>query len=134
MACKCSKTKDQTHKDAVSYAINNRISTSATEGFGLFLIPAPEKGTLETRTLIIEKLSYMETQKRGLYCLAYQWIPRGIKVMSEEKELTLDTVENLQTFRSGRPDCWAQFCESGGCRMGCWCWSYEEGTGASCRE
>jgi len=43
-------------------------------GTGVFLVPAPEKGVLEYRTVVVENLSPEETIKRGYNCTAFRWV------------------------------------------------------------
>lgn len=43
-------------------------------GTGVFLVPAPEKGILEYRLVLVKDLSPEEAVKRGNHCTAFRWV------------------------------------------------------------
>lgn len=124
--CNCSK--NQTHKEVLEYIQRNRINTRRSEdaalGIGLFLVPAPEIGVLETRTVFVEGISCSECVKRGVNCISYQWIPKGMKTSREGKGLTVNTIEDVKALRGF---CETVICGPSGCPMGCWCYDTEYG-------
>ena len=77
MDCNCKK--NQTHPDVIKHVIDKKLDVSRTEGFGIFLVPAPEKGILEVKTVVVENVSFRECVKRGANCIAHQWVPRGFE-------------------------------------------------------
>lgn len=126
--CHCSGSKDQTKEVVFDYLQNQLQTTSSNQeilGFGLFVIPAPENGILEVKTLTVENLSYIETTKRGNNCLAFQWIPKGISITTRTGEIkNLNTLEDLNLVIL---DCTSSRCKPSGCPMGCFCFGNETG-------
>lgn len=77
-------------------------------GTGLFLVPDPVSGVMESVVVIASELSYVECAKRGAECLAFKWIPSGY--MSEA------------TVREERQNCSSYWCNSNTyCPVGCLC-------------
>jgi hypothetical protein len=102
MSCSC--THNQTDKD--SYEVLAKAASSI--GHGLFLVPDPEKGVLEYRSVTVAKLTYGECVKRGSNCVAFKWIAYQIY-----------SAENIE---SARAKC-SGFCNFAGgrCDFGCIC-------------
>ena len=128
--CNCAVTaKDQTKEIVFDYLESKNISPSSRScsqiGFGLFLIPAPDVGVFETRTLCVENITYIETVKRGANCMAFQWIPKGMPVkLKSGSELTVEAKSDIDILGS---DCTESRCKPSGCPMGCFCYSNESG-------
>jgi hypothetical protein len=61
-------------------------------GTGLFLVPAPEKGILEYKVILVPNLNYHESVKRGSTCHAFKWIPDSLMTW-EELSKKRDTME-----------------------------------------
>lgn len=125
MTCNCGGSKNQTHEAVFKFVKENMLNVATDKdahlGFGLFLIPAPELGILEYKTVIVEDLAYRETCKRGNNCEAYIWIPKGyVGLVGNNEELVVDSMEALERLRDGCSD------ECGHCPMnGCFCYSGE---------
>ena len=129
LMCNCSSgSKDQTKAAVFDYLESkgfNALGNNEIKGFGLFLIPAPEIGILETRTVTVDGLTYKETVKRGSNCLAFQWIPSGIShTLSSGKALAIQSPQDIDLVAL---DCTSSRCKPSGCPMGCFCYSNEVG-------
>jgi hypothetical protein len=71
----CRGQKNQTH--AISHEARKRNPEEL--GTGLFSIPAPERGILERRVIMVPDLTYVATVKRGHLCEAFKWIAGSVK-------------------------------------------------------
>lgn len=127
--CTCANNqKDQTRKEVFDFIGTKKLDIfsgkNSPKGFGLFLVPAPDKGILEFKTVYVENLTYQETVKRGHHCVAFQWIPKGITAKTK-------TAGNLKIMSTNDIirilDCTSSRCKPSGCPMGCWCYSGETG-------
>ena len=125
MTCDCSGGKNQTHKAVFNFVDKNSLNIASlgegASGFGLFLVPDPETGIMEYKTVIVENLNYRETCKRGATCEAFMWIPRGyVGLVSDERHLVVDSLEALHELRQSCSD------RCGHCPMnGCFCYQGE---------
>ncbi len=77
----CQSKKDQTPE--ASLKVLQTTKDPMTKGTGLFLVPDPEKGILETRVVLVRDLTYPETIKRGTNCEAYKWIAQAHLTISQ---------------------------------------------------
>ena len=128
MSCDCKK--NQTHPEVLKQTIHSIGSNDISKavGVGMFVIPAPEKGILESKVVLVDNLSYVECAKRGENCLMFQWINHGFRWTAEnddgsKKEIVVSGVEDLRLFISG---CLKQNNGCQGlnfCPPGCWCGS-----------
>lgn len=125
--CNCN-SKDQTKKEVFDYIESLKLNILAVKdapvGFGLFLVPAPELGVLETKTISVDDLTYKDTVKRGHLCLAFQWVPAGITAKARDgAEIKIEKPQDLLHIL----DCTSSRCSPSGCPMGCFCYSNETG-------
>lgn len=125
MSCGCDK--NQTHEDVHTYIEKNSLVQSMFDnskpllGVGLFLIPAPEVGILELKSIHVDNLSYSECVKRGQNCEAFKWIPHGMEFEHEGKRIKIKSADDLKPL-----DCTSKQCNSGpvkGCSNPCFCYS-----------
>jgi hypothetical protein len=114
--CNCSK-KDQTPDEVIKFVKEMKIDvfSEKVSGIGMFFIPAPEIGIMETRTILVDDISYKECAKRGENCLGFKWIPKGFKTSHNNKEITLLSSDDIRNQLWSCDDC------RGGCVMGCHC-------------
>lgn len=70
-ACGC--RKDQTEDESIK-SLNKSKNAKSELGTGIFLVPAPEKGILEKKAVLVQGLTYLECSKRGENCIAFKWI------------------------------------------------------------
>jgi hypothetical protein len=124
MACQCGK--NQTNPEVLKHCESKGENPETSIGFGLFLVPAPEFGILEWKTVVVEDMSYVECAKRGANCKAFQWIRTGFVVnlsTKDGKKLSLP-VSSRADLDALRNNCAAiqPFCGPGVfCVAGCWC-------------
>lgn len=119
----CGCKHNQTHDNVFQFLkASKRYDTAFTRdseirGFGLFVIPAPDLGILETRTLVVPDINYTECTKRAANCKAFQWIPSGMQVKEGGKDFVLSSSDDLRAYLEvlACDDC------KGGCKMGCNC-------------
>ncbi len=102
MECECQK--NQTHPDVLKEMIAKGENPRTALGFGLFLVPAPELGILEWKTVIVEDISYCECARRAENCQAFLWINKGLIVKYTDKdgqrlELAISTKEDIVGLR-----------------------------------
>jgi hypothetical protein len=86
------------------------------KGVGIFIVPDPEAGILEYRSIFVDGLEYTECKKRGNNCVAFQWIPLGYRFETKSKVYELHTLKDVQNIV---PNC-GDPCGSS-CEMGCVC-------------
>ena len=116
MSCSCNKNQTP---DSVFTALSKaglKISSADVLGIGLFVVPAPENGILEWKSVLVEDLTYDECMKRGENCEAFQWIPKGLATEVKGKEFTIQCTADVDQLLS--------YCNDscrGGCPMGCVC-------------
>lgn len=115
----CNCKKNQTHENVFDFLKTENINLFKSKhlGIGIFLIPAPELGILEYKTVNVTDLSYRETVKRGENCKAFQWIPFGIEVKGTNKSYAIKSLKDFESIDIRCNDS----CR-GGCPFGCMCW------------
>jgi len=117
--CGCGGSKDQTPEDAVAVVkaavLNRGIHPQDVAGTGIFLVPAPEVGILEYRTVVVKNTNYDDVRKRGANCIAFKFLPHEFVAEAEVTAMFANERE-----RSRR--C-IDFCNFAGgrCPWGCWC-------------
>ena len=112
----CNCNNNQTPKEVYDY-LKSLSKKGAklkenTNGTGLFVVPAPELGILETRIILVENLPFGECARRGSNCIAFKWIPQGYKTAVEIKKIRARCSDNW----CGPNDSWCPelcFCGSG---------------------
>lgn len=102
MDCHCQK--NQTNAKSIE-ALKKKPNAIGT---GLFLVPAPENGVLEYRTVAVANLDYSECVKRGHTTVAFSWIAKSV--------LSFEEIQRKKHLCRG-------FCRfaGGGCPPGCIC-------------
>jgi len=60
-------------------------------GVGLFLIPAPDIGIMDEKVVIVEKITYDDTVKRGQNTIAFKWFPYVVASTRGESIAPWDT-------------------------------------------
>lgn len=116
--CNCSQ--NQTHKDSFEFAKEMKIDLFKNDhlGIGRFLVPAPEIGILEYKSIEVKDLAYRECVKRGNNCVAFLWIPYGITLNDGQKKLAINSIEDFESLDLSCNDA----CR-GGCPLnGCFCY------------
>jgi hypothetical protein len=116
MDCGCSK--NQTSIKAIDYLkkSNTPLRSASTLGIGIFIVPAPENGILEWKTVYVEGIGYDECIKRGENCSSFQWVPHGFTTELSGKSFTIKSAADIRSL--------AGYCDdecTGGCPMGCHC-------------
>ncbi len=108
-SAQCGCSKNQTPKEA--FEMLKSATDKKLKGTGLFLIPAPEKGILESKVVLVQDLTYEEAVKRGENCQALKWVPEQLK--------------SFQALVKERAAC-AGWCGPNGswCTTGCVCDEY----------
>jgi hypothetical protein len=95
----CGCKKNQTHPEVLAAAGRNGVDALSIPGFGVFVIPAPEKGILEYKVVVVEDLTYLECVKRGANCPAFKWVNRGFEWTTtgpgQAVHVVLDSKETL---------------------------------------
>jgi len=119
--CQCN-SKDQTPKEVVDFLNEKGIDvfSEKTQGIGMFIIPAPDLGIMETRVMLVDNLSYKECAKRGNTCEGFKWIPKGYS-FTHGSERKLVTISSMEDLKNASFNC-NNACR-GGCPMGCHCYS-----------
>jgi hypothetical protein len=119
--CQCTN-KDQTPEGVIKFTKDNNINvfSSYNDGIGMFVIPAPEIGIMETKVILVDNLSYTECAKRGATCDSFKWIPKGYSFShgEEGKTFVINSVNDIRAI----DDLCDNAC-TGGCPMGCHCYS-----------
>ncbi len=103
----CNCNKNQTPLDSLKLLQTKQNPNM--KGTGLFLVPAPEKGILETKVVVVKDLSYQEVEKRGFNCEAFKWIAEAHR-----------TIEQIEAERAQCPQIWCGRSEVI-CPPGCFC-------------
>lgn len=83
-ACGCQH--NQTHGLCLEALKKN----AKQKGTGLFVVPAPENGILECRVVRVKNISYQECVKRGVNCLAFQWVANSVMSFEKLAEIQCD--------------------------------------------
>jgi len=120
----CSCMKNQTHPEVFKDLERKGQDLSTADGIGLFVVPAPEKGILQTRVVIVENISYAETRKRGYNCIAYQWVNKGLEwtYTSRQGAGVKIVLDSKAAIEKAQNSCVGKFCAGvGGCDPGCFC-------------
>jgi hypothetical protein len=117
--CGCNKNQTPVSVFESMIAAGANFRSDEVKGIGLFVVPAPERGILEYRSVAVEGISYSECMKRGNNCEAFQWLPLGVKITHEQKSFTVNSLQDLEAMQSF--DC-NDSCR-GGCPMGCTCFN-----------
>lgn len=104
----CDCNKNQTSKKSIAALGKSGRAIDDELGSGVFLVPAPELGILEYKTVNVPRLTYRETVKRGEHCVAFKWISIG--------EASINAIDKSQQGCAG-------FCNFAGgqCPFGCMC-------------
>jgi hypothetical protein len=116
----CGGNKDQTSTEILKFVVEmvrgTRLPLSSVKGTGMFLVPAPENGILETRTVIVADLTHTDARKRGENCLAFQWVPDDMMKHSEVSAFFAKSDDERALFCN-------DFCNFAGgrCPVMCWC-------------
>ncbi len=100
----CESQKNQTHPDVLKEMVTKGEDPKTAWGFGLFLVPAPELGILEWKTVIVEDISYRECARRAENCRAFLWISKGLIVKYTDRhgqrlEVAISTKEDIVGLR-----------------------------------
>lgn len=74
LSSQCGCNKNQTLEDSMNVFVKNRQAL----GTGMFLVPAPEKGILESKVVLVENLTYDDSVKRGENCSAVKWVAQDV--------------------------------------------------------
>jgi hypothetical protein len=106
--CKCSKNQTPKESREILSKFKDAADAATVLGTGIFLIPAPEIGTLEYKTINVPNLTYFDCAKRAHNCFAFQWVAND--------HVSLAEIEKTQASCSG-------FCNYAGgyCPPGCIC-------------
>jgi hypothetical protein len=125
MACECeqqNQTSEETH-DLLDKSIESKLGKTYTptdletarnsiKGWGLFVVPDPEKGILEYKTVYVENITYEECCKRGQNCYVYKWVHPDQPTIDEVKKQLL------------KQPCYRKCVASRECYVGCHCSHY----------
>jgi hypothetical protein len=120
MSCGCNKNTTSEKVFAALKGAKIDFRSSVVKGIGIFVVPAPEHGVLEWKTVEVDDISYSECKKRGANCESFQWIPKGITTTAGDKSVTINSIADLSVLRD--------YCDDscrGGCPMGCVCFNNE---------
>lgn len=66
-------------------------------GTGIFLIPAPDRGVLSFRKVLVSNLEYPETAKRAVGCPVFKWVPQHV---AKYEDLTQLSCANISCISS----------------------------------
>jgi len=102
-----SNQTDPESLEVYAKAANKLIS----KGTGLFVVPAPEKGIMEHRVVVVGDLDYKDCVKRGVDVIAFRWVP--------DELMTFDEIKAFRDTNS----CGDYLCQRdlSGCPRGCIC-------------
>jgi hypothetical protein len=86
--CHCGGKFNQTSAASKNARMQHLMQTHGKEekGTALFLVPAPERGAMERKIIVLKDVEYREAVKRGQMCIAFKWIPSSVKSFDELKE------------------------------------------------
>lgn len=117
--CGCAKGKNQTPEAVFQSLIAAKVDfrDDSVLGIGIFVVPAPERGILEYRTVTADRISYEECLKRGANCDGFQWLPLNVTIKHKNKSFS---VRSLAHYEKIKPLYCNDSCR-GGCPMGCTC-------------
>ena len=122
--CDCSK-KNHTRQEVYTFIKSEKLNISTAKGYGLFLVPAPEKGAFETRKIAVDDLTLKETAIRGKHCIAFEWIPQGIEVpeIGSRQKFTVTSIDHVKRMTLDDWDCDNYPCPAGTMcpAFGCYC-------------
>jgi hypothetical protein len=62
------------------------------KGTGVFVVPAPDKGILEVRKILVEGIGYRESLKRAEGCVAFKWVPSHVR---SNEQLSADSCDGF---------------------------------------
>jgi hypothetical protein len=114
--CNCGANQDQTPDACIKAgAAAAAASKESVRGYGMFLVPAPEKGPLKTKTILVGDLAIEECTERGHLCIAFKWMHEGVVSFKE--------MESRLSDPSVMGKCpWGGHCDtSSDCEFHCWC-------------
>lgn len=110
--CNCSNQKNQTSKEIFEFIADKK--NEETLGIGLFLIPAPEKGILEFKSIAVENITLKETAKRGINCESFKFFPYEFKFDKEGETIVINSIEDIDKLV-------CRDCVGNGCNGYCFC-------------
>lgn len=102
--CGCSKNQTSVKSLEVlaDAASKGELSPSrVVTGTGLFVIPDPEVGILETKVVLKDGLTYKDCCLRGQNCLAFKWVADSIMSFAD-----------IEKARAERRPCPPSFCRA----------------------
>jgi hypothetical protein len=117
--CKHNQTNEKVFEFIEKQGLREKAYAKKSDvlGFGMFVVPAPEIGILEHKTVVVPGLNLLECEKRAATCKVFQWIPLGIEAEAGGKMFKISSESDLKAYLE------ALACDDcrGGCKMGCNC-------------